>query len=213
MKNATVAVIGLSIAFLITGCDASSSSQSSTSPTTTGKESQTISPSPSEATASATKTASYKPGTAKGPAVNVPLPKLPQAAKERTEAGATAFAKYYFDLINYTVETNDAEPLKRNTMRGCEVCGTALIDPAGRAQITGKWQVGGQHHFKVVDTFLPSKDNATVSVRFDVEEAIFYIKPGKIESRSAKVDSSVAALGLKYDSGWKVYVIQFEETN
>lgn len=212
MKNATVAV-ALSIAFLVSGCDAGSTPQPPSSPTTTANESQTKPPAASNSTVAPTKTAPYEPGSAKGPAVNVPMPKLPDAAKENSKVGATAFAEYYFDLINYTVESNDAEPLKQSSTRDCEVCGTALIDPAGRAQITGKWQVGGEHHYKVVDTFLPSKNNATVSVRFEVDEAIFYIKPNRIESRNAKTTSTVAALGLKYSSGWKVYVIQFEETN
>lgn len=212
MKFQKIAVI-LSTAVLLAGCSSEAAPPSPSKSESDQPAPASVAPtSPSSAPASEI-SKEYKAGTAKGPAVNVSIPKLPTTAKEQSESGASAFAKYYFDLINYTVETNDPEPLKKNTTRECEICGTALIDPAGRAQITGKWQVGGQHKYKVVDIYKPSKNRATVSVRFEVAESVFYTTPGKVESRNTKSPSKVAALGLEYDSGWKVYTVIFEETN
>ncbi|MGP4980355.1 DUF6318 family protein [Glutamicibacter arilaitensis] len=171
--------------------------------------------SPTKASPSPTPTPSntneYKPASAAGPAENVPVPKMPAEAQENTEKGATAFAEHYFELINYAVQSNDAEALKKVTSRECEVCGRSLIDPAGRAQLSGKWQVGGEHSYEVLDSYKSSKDKAIVSVRFEVAAAEFYIKPNELESSKKKRPLKVAALGMEYDSGWKVYIIDIEK--
>lgn len=204
--------VNLSIVVLLPSCSADGAPPSASNSDSGELAPASVAPkSPSSAPTSAN-SKKYKPGTARGPAVNVPVPGLPIAAKEQSESGASAFAKNYFDLINYTVETNDPEPLKKYSQRKCEICGTALIDPAGRAQITGTWQVGGQHTYKVVNNYKPSKDRATVSVRFEVAESVFYTTPGKVESRNPKTTSEVAALSLEYDSGWKVDAVHFKET-
>jgi len=205
----TVAMVAFAVVLLASCSAADSESPDSSQPITPSEQtenSQTLTSTPSSTNQS------YKPATELGPAENVPVPQVPKAAKSDSADGATAFALYYFSLINYAVETNDAEPLKQNSLRKCEICGTALIDPAGRAQITGKWQVGGKHHYKVVDSYMSSKNKATVSVRFDVDAAKFYLEPKKIDSTSDKSPSNVAALGLEFDSGWKVYTVKFEET-
>ncbi|QIV85854.1 hypothetical protein D3791_01175 [Glutamicibacter mishrai] len=65
----------------------------------------------------------------------------------------------------------------------------------------------------MIDAYKPSKDKATVSVRFKVDAAKFYITPKKVESSNPESRSQVAALTLVYDSGWKVYAINFEKTD
>lgn len=196
MKYPKLTVI-LSIVVLLTGCSADAAPPSASCTDSGELAPATVAPSSPISAPKSEESEKYKPSTASGPAVNIPVPGLPIAAKEQSVAGASASAKYYFDLINYTVETNEPDPLKRYSLRECEICGTALIDPAGRAQITGKWQVGGQHTYKVVDIYKPSKDRATVSVRFEVAESVFYTTPGKVESRIPKTTSKVAALSLE----------------
>ncbi|UUX57667.1 DUF6318 family protein [Glutamicibacter halophytocola] len=209
MEKSKLAAVTLTI-ILLSGCNTTSPEATPTQESNLPSRSADNQSSSLGPTASTTKI--YKPATSLGPAENVPLPKMPSIAKGNSKESADAFAQYYFALINYTVESNDPEPIKQNSSRKCEVCGTAIIDPAGRAQITGKWQVGGKHKYKVIDSYKPSKDKAIVSVRFEVDAAEFYINPKELESRNPKTPSKVAALSLKYDSGWKVDAVTFEET-
>lgn len=106
-------VVMVSIIFVLAGC----SSGASSSPTEGGATTeQTASPTRSSEQSAAPDTSSdprrYEPSSAEGPAKNVPIPKMPAAAKEKSTDGASAFAEYYFELINYSIETNDSEPLK-----------------------------------------------------------------------------------------------------
>ncbi|WP_146112235.1 DUF6318 family protein [Arthrobacter sp. MYb222] len=206
-KIAVVASVA-AVALALSGCNAGNAEGPKSSPSTAAVNSSAT-PSGS-ATSSVGETHKYQPASATGPARNVPVPKMSAAAKKNSEEGATAFAEYYFEVINYVIQTNDGEPLKKSTTRQCEVCGKSLIDPAGRAQISGKWQVGGEHSYQVIDSYKSSNNKAVVTVRFEVAAANFYIKPNELESRKDKRPSKTAAIGMEYDSGWKVYIIDIE---
>jgi len=97
---------------VLTGCTGnttiSSSSPSAASSPSTSKsdEDKILSP-------SANASPVYQEGSSKGPAKNVPLPKMPIEARNFTEEGASSFVEYYFGLLNYTIESNDAKAVKR----------------------------------------------------------------------------------------------------
>ncbi|WP_258060470.1 MULTISPECIES: DUF6318 family protein [unclassified Arthrobacter] len=93
----------------------SASPSGSASPGATATPTATPSPTP-------TPTAAYKPATAEGPAENVPLPVMPELAKEKSKEGLEAFAEYWYSLINYGYETGDPEPLKEISGPDCSVC-------------------------------------------------------------------------------------------
>lgn len=136
---------------------------------------------------------------------------MPAAAKEKSTDGASAFAEYYFELINYSIETNDSEPLKKHTLRECYVCATTIIDPTDQAKTSGKWQVGGRHHVKIFDSYMPDKKTAIVSVRFEIDSATFYTKANDPDSEKKKRPSQVAALGMEFDDSWSVYLIDLDD--
>lgn len=213
MDTPKIAVVAsfAAVALALSGCSTGNAEEPTSSASTV--EAAPSATSPKSVSPSASETDKYEPASANGPAKNVPVPNLPATAKKNSEEGAAAFAEYYFELINYVIQTNDAEPLKKSTTRECEICGKSLIDPAGRAQISGKWQVGGEHIYEVVDSYKSSSDKAIVTVRFEVESADFYIKPNELESSKDKRPSKVAGLGMTYDSGWKVYIIDIEKSS
>lgn len=146
----------------------------------------------------------YQPATKQHPAKNVPVPRMPEAASRVTPKGAEAFVDYYFDLINYTIETNTPEPIMKSTTRNCELCGVGIIDPAVEAREIGKWQVGGKHHHVIVDTYIPSKNKAVITVRYRVDESEFYIEPGQLDNSLTKMASRLLSISLVNDDGWKV---------
>jgi hypothetical protein len=55
------------------------------------------------------------------------LPVLKDAAKQPTEAGATAFALHWFDALNWSLSHNDDDLLAGITGAGCQQCTGYLI--------------------------------------------------------------------------------------
>ncbi len=98
-------VLLLAIAMGVAGCSGSVETGGAGSPSAVEA---TPSPPPSftstQAPTPKQTAAAYKPATPEGPAENVPIPEMPAAAKENTPQGREAFIKYYFDLMNYTIE-------------------------------------------------------------------------------------------------------------
>ncbi|WP_416430255.1 DUF6318 family protein [Paenarthrobacter nicotinovorans] len=52
----------------------------------------------------------YKPADAKGKAENVPVPVMPELAKENSKAGLEAFIGYWYATYSYATETGDLGP-------------------------------------------------------------------------------------------------------
>ena len=66
--------------------------------------------------------ATYKPASAEGPAENVPLPVMPEEAKVESKEGLIAFARHWYELVNYGYETGDPSPLKAVSGDNCAAC-------------------------------------------------------------------------------------------
>ncbi|MGW9402624.1 DUF6318 family protein [Arthrobacter sp. NPDC055585] len=83
------------------------------SPSASVSETVSLAPSPS---------ATYKPASAEGPAENVPLPVMPEEAKVDSKEGLIAFARYWYELVNYGYETGDVQPIKTVSRPECTDC-------------------------------------------------------------------------------------------
>ncbi|MCC3265429.1 DUF6318 family protein [Arthrobacter gengyunqii] len=140
-------VLGLAAILVLGGCsgsggepDAEAAKNSSSSPSSSERsepnESAAPSPTPTPTVAA------YKPATAEGPAENVPLPVMPDVAKEESAEGLKAFATHWYDLMNYGFETGDVEPLKQISGPDCVVCGTAYRI-LGNGYANDDWILGG----------------------------------------------------------------------
>ncbi|MCC3271006.1 DUF6318 family protein [Arthrobacter sp. zg-Y809] len=99
--------------------EAAENVSSSASPSGSASASETAT---QTATPTPTPTAAYKPATAEGPAENVPLPVMPELAKEKSKEGLEAFAEYWFSLVNYGYETGDTSRVKELSSPECELC-------------------------------------------------------------------------------------------
>ena len=122
---ARMGVLGLAAVLVLGGCSGANDdpgaeaaeSSSSSSSSAGGDASESASPTPTP-----TQTAAYKPASAAGPAENVPLPVMPELAKQESKEGLEAFAEYWYSLVNYGYETGNPEPLKEVTGTECSVC-------------------------------------------------------------------------------------------
>ena len=104
--------------------------------------SSSVSPSASP-TPTPTPSATYKPASAEGPAENVPLPVMPEEAKVESKEGLIAFARYWYELVNYGYETGDVEPVKAFTLDPCRDC-SRYLQVVSDGYVDTDWIVGGQ---------------------------------------------------------------------
>ena len=110
------------------GAEAAENPSSSAPSTGSASPTETASPKPAPTTTPTASALVYKPATAEGPAENVPLPVMPEIAKEESKEGLEAFAEYWFGLVNYGYETGDTSRIRELSSPGCELCESFYVD-------------------------------------------------------------------------------------
>lgn len=129
----------LTAAFILAGC---STPQVSPLKPTGGISStpavETTTPPPPPTTAAPV----YKPASAQGPAENVPVPVLPEKAKEFSKEGLIAFTEYWYSTLGYAFETGDPKPMMDISGTACKTCGQ-VGEPVNNWYAEGGWIVGG----------------------------------------------------------------------
>lgn len=127
ISAARFGAIGLAAVLVLSGCSGSSEdplteaaatasggAQNGQSPNPGATGIPSVSPTPS--------TPAYKQASAEGPAENVPLPVMPEVAKEKSKEGLEAFGEHWFSSVNYGYETGDASLVRQISAPGCERC-------------------------------------------------------------------------------------------
>lgn len=203
MKSQILVATLFGLLLLLTGCQMASTQSQTTTPT---PSSATSAPTVSE-TEQASPKKTYMAATAKGPAKNVTKPAIPKKALDNSDDGAAAFTEYYYDLVNYTIDTNDSAEIKKYTTRECKVCGLSIIDPADKAKEASRWQVGGKHHPRILSSNMSGKNLAVVNVEYSADSIKTYEAPNKLYSQSAGLEPIRVAVAVEFDDGWKVYKI------
>jgi|GEM_PF-2443858 len=162
--------------------------------------------SPPSATASALP--SMVPATPTSPAKNVPVPELPEAAKEKTPQGAVAFTEFYVELMNYTWATNDVEPMLVVTEGACRVCFKGTINQAEDRAKRGVHVVGGD--FVVTKISASVAGNIGTSMGTSKELAFTsHLATGAQIEKSPAVPERLTTFTLVFgDGAWKVRAIE-----
>lgn len=159
------------------------------------------------ATASATPTPTpvYKPADAKGKAQNVPVPVKPALADKNSKEGLEAFAKYWFQLLNYGYETGDLGSWLKLTAPSCAFC-MNVKNSVAVGYKEGRWQVGGRLSTPSVESkFKPGAPTQQVVVQV-IQEVTQYYKADKAVGRSPEPGTNVAVVVIaNYSQGkWGV---------
>ena len=138
---------GLAAVLVLAGCSGSGDPEaeaaqgpSSASPSGRAGSGETGTPT---ATPTPSPTAVYKPATVEGPAENVPVPVMPELAKEKSEEGLEAFLDYWYALINYGFETGNTQPIEEISGSDCVVC-RSFYRMLGNGYADDDWIVGGK---------------------------------------------------------------------
>ncbi|KAD3515127.1 hypothetical protein GD627_12565 [Arthrobacter yangruifuii] len=135
------------------------------------------SPTPSE-TPTPTPSATYKPASAEGPAENVPLPVMPAEAKVQSKEGLEAFARYWYNLINYGFETGDVEPIKAISGPECAVCKN-FYQIVGPGYKNSDWIKGGELVVRSVHSnYVVTPEGLYQVLIQNVQEPLEYFGPG-----------------------------------
>ncbi|MBB6404268.1 DUF6318 family protein [Arthrobacter sp. AZCC_0090] len=179
-----ILIATLAAGLTLTACGNSGQSQAEQSASPTASASATATPSP---------TAAYKPADSKGKAQNVPVPVLPEAAKANSKEGVEAFARYWYDLLNYGFETGQLGPIREVTNSTCAMCGK-VFPGIEKWSSNGRWIVGSEIQVQAVT----SKFAATVSGEYQVAVQSQQ-SAGTLHNADGSVGQSVAASGVLGD--------------
>ena len=205
MRNRKFSILVISAILLLSAC---SGQPAENSPSATGSPEFTTGSSQAGSSRQTTSPSSFVTGTPDGPARNVPFPPISDQASKFSEDGAEAFTLHYFDLINYVIDTSDTEAIKKLTENDCTVCYKQIINEADKAKKDHKWQVGGKHHPKVVDSYISGKNIAIVTVEYTSDVGTVYSAPHKVHEKIALQTDARIAFDLSFDRGWTVHQIK-----
>ncbi|BCW43226.1 DUF6318 family protein [Arthrobacter sp. StoSoilB5] len=204
-----VGSVALGVSLLLSGCQGGSSPSSA--PTETG--STTAAPTPdtsspgSPAVTSGTTAPSgvYKPADAKGKAQNVPVPVMPELAKENTKEGLEAFIRYWYAQLSYVDETGDMSSWLPLISRDCRLC-VRLQESGEDGYSNGRWLVGGKISVPVVEVQWGADSVKAVKVQV-IQDQIDYFNPdGSVGRTRSEASNDAFALFASFAEGQWIVV-------
>ncbi|WP_314325020.1 DUF6318 family protein [Paenarthrobacter ilicis] len=204
--HACFTAAAVALAMLLTGCSGTTTQgvpPSETSTTTALPAS--AEPSPSVSAAALPTPLVYKPADAHGKAQNVPVPVMPELAKENSEAGLEAFIGYWYAAYSYATETGDTGPWSQST-DVTTVSGIAYRNAIEVNYADGRWVMGGRIRTPVVEVLWQDgtiQQPAKVQV---IQEEIHYFRadgsPG--QAMSPESNDAEAVMAAYRDGRWLV---------
>ncbi|WP_224093499.1 DUF6318 family protein [Arthrobacter sp. StoSoilB13] len=208
LVRGTVFGLGLTASLLLTGCQGGQPGgpPSETSSTTASPTSGVLSPRPSatESSGSATPAAVYKPADAKGKAKNVPVPVMPELAKENSKAGLEAFIRYWYAVGNYADETGDISNLRALSTPECQAC-TYFQKASTDSNKNGRWLVGGKVRIPTIEIVWDDTENTHQAKVQVIQDAINYYNADGTEGRQADAETNDAFVVVAtFQTSWKV---------
>lgn len=135
---------------------------------------------------------------------------MPDAAKEKSEAGIIAFTEHWFDVLEYMYITNDTKPLKAITSPYCSLCATTMIDPADALTHNKAWSSGGSLDVKITLAAVTGSKAGLANFRMEREDLLIYQKDGTYNGKLPGTETpDIGALVLTYSGGWQVTDLQW----
>lgn len=202
-----IAAAALGISLLLTGCQGGSSpgsppseTRSTTASPTLGASSSGAASSPSPSTAPS---GVYKPADAKGKAQNVPVPVMPELAKENTKEGLEAFIRYWFALLSYAYETGDVSGAKALADDGCVLCSDLFAGVATNYS-EGRWLVGGTYQTPIIEVLWRTSATSQSAKAQVLQKEILYMNPDGSYGRepTPATNDAAAIFGVFRNDAW-----------
>jgi hypothetical protein len=150
------------------------------------------------------------PASSTGPAKNWPVPVMPDAATKKTEAGIKAFTEHYYELLEYTITTNESKNLRKITDPSCDACFKEFIDTADGNKVAGSW-ITGINLRPVVGTAVIDDNNGVALITLTQDEMLVYASDGTQYAKFPAVKNPVkGTILLHFENGWKVQSMDVE---
>lgn len=209
--RARSAAVALAVALLLSGCQGGTapiSTTSQTGTTTATPTSSVASPhTPPETLTADPAPAVYKPADANGKAQNVPVPVMPELAKENSKAGLEAFIGYYYAIKNFANETGDTRELSSLNSPECVAC-SKLLDGTADSYINGRWMAGGRIRIPTIELGWKADDPSQLATVQLIQDAIAYYNADGSEGRPASgATNSAFVFVARFQTSWKVVEI------
>ncbi|MCR1162177.1 DUF6318 family protein [Paenarthrobacter sp. UW852] len=194
-----VAAVVWCAVWLLTGCSTQVGPPSPTSTTTATPASSAPVPAPSS-----TGPGAYKPADANGKAQNVPVPVMPELAKENSKAGLEAFIGYYYAQLSYVDETGDMSAWLPLNSPNCRLC--AQLQKSGEdAYINGRWIAGGRITIPVIHVQWSTEDVPAATVQVIQERIDYYNADRSVGRARSEASNDAFAFYAKHIEGaWTV---------
>ncbi|MBP3043826.1 hypothetical protein KKR91_04295 [Arthrobacter jiangjiafuii] len=201
-----VGALGVAAVLVLGGCSGdgepgaeAAEASSSASPSSGATASASAPSSPTQAPT----LAAYKPASAEGPAENVPLPVMPELAKQESKEGLEAFARHWYALINYGYETGEAGPVKAVSGESCNICAN-YYPQLETAFVDDDWMGGGQVETRSVksDFVVTPEGRYQVLIQISQQSMDFYSPGEYLGTREiSSLDLGVQMIEATYRDG------------
>ncbi|MFJ6453035.1 DUF6318 family protein [Paenarthrobacter sp. NPDC091669] len=206
--SSRTAALAVGLALLLTACQGGSAPDgppSQTGSTTASPTSSPAAPAPSATSGAPSASAIYKPADAKGKAQNVPVPVMPELAKENSKAGLEAFIGYWYATYSYATETGDLTEWMASTDTTTE-SGAAYKKAIELNYVNGRWVVGGRITTPVIEVlWKEGADQQSAKVQVLQERIQYFDAGGSPGQETTPAYNTAEAVMLSYrDSKWQV---------
>ncbi|MBP2267773.1 hypothetical protein J3A64_003237 [Pseudarthrobacter sp. PvP004] len=135
----------------------------------------------------------------------MPVPVMPELAKENSKAGLEAFIGYWYAQQNYAAESGDQSVWSSLSGPECQTC-KRIEKGISDSHINGRWSVGGKISVPAVESIWV--DGAIVQqakVQVIQEQIDYFNAEGTPGRASEKATNSAFGLVATYgSSGWTV---------
>ena len=200
--------LALAAALLLTGCQGGTPSPPNTTtaePTSSATPTGAPAPGASEyGAAGAPSAGQYKPADAKGKAENVPVPVMPELAKENSKEGLEAFIRHWYAQQNYAAESGETQRWAESFEPGCRAC-NRILEGITDSHRGGRWLVGGRITLPAIEP-ISNGGGASQLVRVQVvqQEIDYFNADGSVGRASESSTNSAFELTAAYSDEWKV---------
>ncbi|WP_157367088.1 DUF6318 family protein [Arthrobacter sp. M2012083] len=206
--RARPAVLVLALAMLLSACQGGTtpSSPASQTGTTTAPPTSSTSPivMPSGSTATPPTAGVYKPADAQGKAQNVPVPVMPDLAKENSKAGLEAFIRYWYAQLSYVGETGDMSSWLPLISQDCRLC-LRLQESGEDGYVDGRWLVGGKISVPAIEMQWSPGILQTAKVQVIQGQIDYYNADGSVGRPRSEASNDAFAFFARFVEGaWTV---------
>ena len=135
------------------------------------------------------------------------LPAMPEAAKAHTKAGAKAFVKYFWDVVNYAQATGDTAAITPTILPGCHACEAGVASIRRVYDAGGRMRGGDAQLSDVADTLQRQHGRVFADVQYSISVApLTFDYPGtsRDSQEAANASRDRMRLTATSTSEWRV---------